>query len=450
MGVTHPNPNLGRRFVVLVIGLDLGRKSRHQAVVLDDMQREVFARQVTSSAEDLERLLRAVRRHERDGEIHVIMEATGMAWLVPVEFFKTAGCRVYRVRADNAADFRRYLSKHTKTDEVDAASLARMRFIEPNALEEVHLRDRERFTLKQLIKQREDFLADAVRYKNRLRDLLDAYIPGLSALSNRLVQKRKFRPVLEKLLDLSWVQTMGRKRFHRYVRRRDASLKEGEVDRIYASCTDALKLHDEAYIDFNVLQNQAANYTETVAFAEAKVDELTRQIEATYRVTDADQILKSIPGMGELAAAYAEAYLAPIERFPDEKSVDSWVGVIPLTSASGQVQRKGLRMSKTGSTALRRVLYLVADVARQHDPQIAALYYREMVDKGNPHTKAVVACMRRVLHRIVRLMRDHRPYELRDLEGTPVDRHTARRIISDELRVPPSVRRRLKQRREAS
>jgi len=435
---------------MLVIGLDLGRKSRHEAVVLDDMQKHVFSRKVASSTEDLQRLLTAARKHNCGGEIHVVMEATGMSWLVPTEFFRDASCRVYRVKADKAADFRRYLSKHTKTDEVDAVSLARMRFVEPDALEEVHLRDRERFVLKQLIKQREDFLADAVRYKNRLKDLVDSYIPGLSGLSNRLVEKRKFRPVLEKLLNLPWVQTMGRKRFHRYVGRRDADLKEGDVDRIYDACMDALALHDEAYVDFNVLQGQAVNYAEVVAFAEAKVDELTDKIEAAYRVTDADQILKSIPGVGKLTAAYAEAYLAPIERFPDEKSVDSWAGVIPRTSASGQVQRKGLRMSKAGPPALRRVLYLAADVARRHDPQLAAVYHREMVDKGNPHTKAVVACMRRLLHRIVRVMRDRRLYELRDLEGGPVDKHTARQMISTELQVPSEVRRRLKQRREAS
>jgi hypothetical protein len=115
--------------------------------------------------------------------------------------------------------------------------------------------------------------------------------------------------VLEKLLNLPWVQTMGRQRFHRYVGRRDADLKEGDIDRIYDACMDALALHNEAYVDFDVLQGQAVNYAEAVAFAEAKVDELTQQIEAAYRVTDADQILKSIPGVDKLTAAYAEAYL---------------------------------------------------------------------------------------------------------------------------------------------
>jgi hypothetical protein len=35
-----------------------------------------------------------------------------MSWLVPTEFFRNAGCRVYRMKADKAAAFRQYLSKH--------------------------------------------------------------------------------------------------------------------------------------------------------------------------------------------------------------------------------------------------------------------------------------------------------------------------------------------------
>jgi hypothetical protein len=82
-----------------MIGLDLGRKSRHEVVVLDDMQKFLMKGSLSSTG-NLQRLLTAARKHSRGGEIHVVMEATGMAWLVPTEFFKDAGCRVYRVKAD--------------------------------------------------------------------------------------------------------------------------------------------------------------------------------------------------------------------------------------------------------------------------------------------------------------------------------------------------------------
>ena len=82
------------------------------------------------------------------------------------------------------------------------------------------------FALKQLINQREDFLTDAVRYKNRLKSLIDGYIPRLCGLSNRLVEKRRLRWVLPKLIDLNWVNNMGRTRFRRYTQRRDGDVTE--------------------------------------------------------------------------------------------------------------------------------------------------------------------------------------------------------------------------------
>lgn len=107
-------------------------------------------------------------------------------------------------------------------------------------------------------------------------------------------------------------------------------------------------------------------------------------------------------------------------------------------------------MSKAGPPAFRRQLYLAADVARRYDPPWAAVYYREMVKKGNPHTKATIACTRRLLHRIVRVMRTKEPYELRHPNGQPMDAPTARTLIKETLTVPDDVRDRLRHQKKAS
>ena len=88
---------------MLVIGLDLGRKSKHYAVGVDMAHQEVFSRKVKSSRVDLGWLLELADRYGGGGEIHVVMEATGMSWFLPAVFFVNAGCRV---KADQAADFR--------------------------------------------------------------------------------------------------------------------------------------------------------------------------------------------------------------------------------------------------------------------------------------------------------------------------------------------------------
>ena len=91
---------------------------------------------------------------------------------------------------------------------------------------------------------------------------------------------------------------------------------------------------------------------------------------------------------------------------------------------------------------IRKYAYLNADVARRHDPQIAAIYYDQMVKKGNHHNQAVCACATRLLDRVLVVLREDRPYELRNVDGTPVTAEAARTIIAEHYRVPEKVRKR--------
>ena len=65
-----------------------------------------------------------------------------------------------------------------------------------------------------------------------------------------------------------------------------------------------------------------------------------------------------------------------------------------------------------------------------------------MVLRGKHHLQVTCACATHLLDRIYAVLRDDRPYELRDVDGTPVDKHEARRICQEQYHVPDEVRRR--------
>jgi transposase len=58
--------------------------------------------------------------------LEVVMEPTGPAWLPIAVFFISRGHVVYRVSSAESADLRRYLSKHAKSNGIDADTLARI------------------------------------------------------------------------------------------------------------------------------------------------------------------------------------------------------------------------------------------------------------------------------------------------------------------------------------
>jgi transposase len=62
----------------------------------------------------------------------VVVEPTGPAWLPVAVFFGRRGHLVVRVSSAKAADLRRFLSRHAKTNGIDAETLARLPWWPPS------------------------------------------------------------------------------------------------------------------------------------------------------------------------------------------------------------------------------------------------------------------------------------------------------------------------------
>ena len=116
--------------------------------------------------------------------------------------------------------------------------------------------------------------------------------------------------------------------------------------------------------------------------------------------------------------------------------------MVPDSKQSSGRESKGLHISQAGPDLIKKFAFLDAEVARRFDPQLAALYYDQMVNKGKHHTQAVCAVATHLLDRVLVVVLENRPYELRDVDGTPVSPERARQIIAERYTVPSEVRKR--------
>ncbi|HLB62483.1 MAG TPA: IS110 family transposase [Actinomycetota bacterium] len=156
----------------------------------------------------------------------------------------------------------------------------------------------------------------------------------------------------------------------------------------------------------------------------------------------------SFPDFGERTATRVAGRLGDVRRFPGASKVRSYVGVIPGTNQSGDHESRP-RLTKAGDHTLRHALFMAAETARRLDPQLAAIYHRQVVERGNQHTKAVCAVATAVTTRLVAALREERPYIIRDIDGTVVDPAEARRIITERYTIPAALRAARRQPREA-
>jgi hypothetical protein len=152
--------------------------------------------------------------------------------------------------------------------------------------------------------------------------------------------------------------------------------------------------------------------------------------------------LETIYGVGEQGAAVYVSFIGRAQRFPDQRHFRGWHGLIPDSRQSGDAESKGLHISKAGPDLIKKFGYLNANIARQYDPQIAAIYYDQMVRKGNHHHQAVCACGTHLLDRVYVILKQDRPYQLRDVDHNPVTPAQARSLIAAHYTVPDEVRQR--------
>jgi transposase len=134
-----------------------------------------------------------------------------------------------------------------------------------------------------------------------------------------------------------------------------------------------------------------------LALVEKQIAELDREIakliDADERTARQRDILRSIPGLGEVASAAILTFLPEIGTL-DRRQVGSLAGLVPYTRESGQW--KGRSFISGGRKPLRDALYMPALVAMRFNPDLKAKY-EGLREAGKPAKVAIVAIMRKLI-----------------------------------------------------
>ena len=134
--------------------------------------------------------------------------------------------------------------------------------------------------------------------------------------------------------------------------------------------------------------------------------DLTTLLRATSAWREAEDLLRSVPGIGPITATTLIASLPELGRL-DRRRIAALVGLAPFARDSGAF--RGRRMITGGRAPIRKVLFMATLTAIQHNPAIAA-FYRRLVATGRPGKVALTAAMRKLLTILNAILRDRRPW----------------------------------------
>jgi transposase len=119
-------------------------------------------------------------------------------------------------------------------------------------------------------------------------------------------------------------------------------------------------------------------------------------------------LLRSIPGIGDITAALVLAEVPNIAEFTP-KALAAFAGLSPQEHSSGE--RQSFRgISRTGNPALRSALYFCALSARRCNPRLAAFVQR-MTRAGKPNKVILIAVARKLLVMAHAVIRSQTPFQ---------------------------------------
>ncbi len=428
-----------------IVGIDLGVTGNHKAVIANERGQALRSPIVfRTRLAEIQALVQAVQTGNGDAQVQAVLEPTGMAWFPIAVYLISQGWTVFLVNSRQVADLRRYYKKYAKSDRIDATVLAKLPVISEAELVPLSLPKASMQACQRGCKQMSRLKEWSTAIQNRLVDIDRFAWPGLEAVfGNRFgaaacwFRRHYYDPVQVVAAGSAVIRQAWQ-----------ASQIDPQDDgqwcvALVALAAEIVQLYGSGstYLDRAYLQAEVTREQDLLAHVEELFTQVQQtQVQPLYHQLHPSGHLESLQGVGPDGAAVYVSFVGDPKRFPDQTHFRGWSGLIPKSSQSADWEASGLSITQAGPTLIKKYAYLNADVARRYDPQLAAIYYDQMVHKGKHHTQAVCACATHLLGRIRAVLLEDRPYELRDVDGTLLSKAQAREIVQQKYQVPQEVR----------
>lgn len=122
------------------------------------------------------------------------------------------------------------------------------------------------------------------------------------------------------------------------------------------------------------------------------------------------ELLASIPGIGEQTATALLAEMPDLAQYPSAKHAAADAGLTPVERTSGSSVRGQPHLSKIGNPRVRKLLYFPALAAMRYNPFIQALRQR-LLERGKAKMVVVGAAMRKLLHLAYGVLKHNTPFD---------------------------------------
>lgn len=393
----------------LYVGIDIAKRS-HTAVVLD-AKGEIVVKSLVfdNDRAGIDQLLACLAGF--DLPVEIALESTGHYWLAVYEQLTNAGYRAHVLNPIQIRNFSRIGVRKRKNDRLDAQWIAEYLRVYEAQLDEMYFNTH--LQLRRLSRFRLSLSDQIGDTKRRIIVLLDVVFPEYEGFfsdtfiqSSRHLLTKALTPQEFAALDLTELTQLLRRASRGYY----DETKAAEIQAVAQRSVGSSFLRQAARVEMDCLLAQLSFFEAQIDSVDAALAELVEALPDTY--------LTTIPGIGTTAVAIILGEIGDINRFACVEQLIAYAGIDPTVYQSGEFEGSQAHMSKRGSPHLRRILWLAGTMARLKDPELKAFYWKKRAE-GKCYGTAMGAICRKLLARIYVVLREKRPYIIRESSAQP-------------------------------
>ncbi len=344
----------------------------------------------------------ADRLKSLDGETRVVMEASGNYHTPVATLLAGNGLYVSVVNAMLVHDYGNNSLRRAKTDKKDAIKLANYGLDHWAALPRYIPEDDTRLMLKNCYRQYQQYSKLQTMLKNNLISLLDTTFPGVNRLFTSPARADGNEKWIDFVAEFWHCQTVSKhsemafsNRYLRWCRKHGYNYTGAKMQEIYVMASSAVGVMPMSDTT-KLLVEQATVQLQATSSAVAA---LRKEMNALAKALPEYPVVMDMFGVGPSLGPQLMAEIGDVRRFHSKKALVAFAGIDAPPYQSGQMEVRSRSISKRGSPALRRTLFLVMSVILQNSPADEPVY--QFMDKkrseGKPYRVYMMASANKFL-----------------------------------------------------
>ena len=355
---------------------------------------------VEKELEDLAGLL-----NKLDGEIRVVMEATGVYHLSILTFLQEKG---YFVSVINPYSMKKYAKdnslRRAKTDRLDSIMIANYGIDRWFKLQKYEGDENTYAELKLLGRRYRYYMELHVKFLQELTHILDYVMPGIKAMFNswdEASNKDKLSDFVERYWHYDLITSMSREEFTEdylaWAKEKKYHQSSAKAEAVYEMASDGIPTLSSDTPSTKMLVQEAIAVLRAV---DSSLFRIISRMQELAKTLPEYSTVRSMGGVGDVLAPKLIAEIGDVRRLHNAKALIAWAGIDPPPYESGQFVGSQRRITKRGSSTLRKVGYEVMRVLKSHrEPKdnVAYNYILKKEAEGKSKKAAKIAGLNKFL-----------------------------------------------------